>query len=81
MSDLFTRQLISSDPIISAFDIERRLKSLKKKILPKEVRDLLADDENDVNNNNVNSIDVHDLELEIFPLLDKFVLESVPEET
>lgn len=81
MSDLFTRQLISSDPIISAHDIERRLKSLKKKILPGEVRELLADDVNDANNNHDNSIIVQDLELEIFPLLDEFVLESAPEET
>lgn len=78
LRDVFTRQLVSSDPIISDFDILRRQKSLKKKRLPKDVRDLLLSNIAE-NENDTNELEVEDLELEMFPLLDSFVLESTDE--
>jgi hypothetical protein len=41
MADLFHRQLVTSDPQHSSFNLKNRIKRHEKKSLPKEVKDLL----------------------------------------
>lgn len=47
LHDLMCRQLISSDPIITQVDIERRLKSRKNFKLPIEVEEMLVNKDNE----------------------------------
>lgn len=76
---LFSRQLVSSDPIISEFDINRRLNSSKKKCLPSEVRNLLFEDSTDdpeLEDFCSHHEDTNDLDLEVYCLLDDLILEQ-----
>lgn len=76
--DMMSRSLVSSDPVLSEFDIERRMRSLKKKDLPHQVQELLRADNDQENRNDVsrNGISDEELDLELFQTLNEFVIES-----
>lgn len=79
MYDMMARSLISSDPILSDFDIKRRMKSLKKKDLPLAVQKLLLTNydqrEKEDSFGQVDNADI-ELDLEIFHDLNDITLES-----